>query len=167
MKFSTHPLSPDLAMRRDLQAAPLDLELANRLRLSLADMLAHGQALADVFYAELFARFPELRSLFRGDMNVLKQKLLQTFEWIVGNLDRPSEVRIAARELGKKHESFGVKPEHYPIVCDLLVGSMGKIAGNKWTRELEADWRLAINLLAMLMLGQTQVRPADRTSTRV
>lgn len=167
MKFSTHPLSPDLALRRDLQSVPLDLELANRLRSSLADTLSQGPALADVFYAELFARFPELRGLFRGDMDRLKPKFLQTFEWIVGNLDRPAEVRLAARELGKKHEGFGVKPEHYPIVRDILVESMAKMAGGKWSRELEADWRLAIDLLSALMLGQQPHRMTERTGTRV
>lgn len=167
MKFSTHPLSPDLASRRDLQAAPLDLELAGRLRASLKDMLSHGEQLADVFYADLFARFPELRGMFRSDISGLKQKLLHTLEWIIGNLDRPAEVRAVARELGKKHETFGARQEHYPIVRDVLVEAMGKVAGGKWTREIEADWRLSIDLLTALMMGKAHVPRGDRTGTRV
>ncbi len=167
MKFSTHPLSPDLATRRDLQAAPLDLELAARLHASLGGMLAHGHALADVFYAGLFSRYPELRGMFRSDMSIQKQKLLQTLEWIVANLSRPAEVRAAVRELGKKHETVGVRPEHYPIVRDVLVESMGKVAGNAWSREIEADWRLSIDLLSALMMGKQHVPRGDKTGTRV
>jgi hemoglobin-like flavoprotein len=166
MKFSTHPLSPDLATRRDLQAAPIDMELVGRLRSSLAVMLGHGQALADVFYADLFARYPELRSFFRSDISGLKQKLLQTLEWIIGNLDRPAEVRAVARELGKKHEAFGAKPEHYPIIRDVLVTAMGKVAGNQWTRELDAEWRLSFDLLSAIMIGKSFVRRGEKTGTR-
>lgn len=167
MKFVTHPLSPDLATSRDMVAAPLDLELALRLRKSMAGILEHGQALADVFYAELFRRYPEVRPMFRQDMSVQKQKLLQTLEWIVGNLDRPAEVRTMARDLGKKHETYGAKAAHYPLVRDVLVESMAKVAGTSWSRELEADWRLAIDLLASIMTGQTAVRRGERTHTKL
>lgn len=166
MKFSTHPLSPDLATGRDLQAAPIDLELVARLRTSFNGMLGHGDALADVFYADLFAKYPELRNLFRSDMRVLKQKFLQTLEWIVANLDRPADVRHTARELGKKHEGFGVKAEFYPIVRDTLVGAMGKVAGQEWSRELEADWRLSFDLLSALMTGKSSIRRGEKTGTR-
>jgi hemoglobin-like flavoprotein len=167
MKFSTHPLSPDLASRRDLHAAPIDMELVARLRNSFNSMLGHGEALADVFYADLFAKYPELRALFQSaDMRALKKKLLQTLEWVMLNLDRPVDVRVAARELGKKHEGFGVKPEFYPIVRDTLVGAMGKVSGQEWTRELEADWRLSIDLLSALMTGKSAIRRGEKTGTR-
>ena len=167
MKFSTHPLSPDLANRRDLQAAPLDMELVARLRTSFEGMLGHGEALADVFYADLFSKYPEFRALFKNDMRAQKQKLLQTLNWIVTNLDRPADVRHAARELGKKHEAAGVKHEYYPIVRDTLVAAMGKVAGTAWTRELEADWRLSIDLLSALMTGKSSIRRGEKTGTRV
>lgn len=44
---------------------------------------------------------------------------------------------------------------------------MAKVSGDKWTRELEADWTLSFDLLAALMTGQTFVRRGDRTASRV
>lgn len=167
MKFSTHPLSPDLASRRDLQVAPIDLELAARLRTSLAFMLTEDGALVNLVYDELFARFPELRGYFKNDLTAVKKKMIDTLEWIINNLNQPADVRAAARTLGKKHEGFGVRPEHYPIFRDLMVRAMAKVSGDKWTRELEADWTLSFDLLAALMTGQTFVRRGDRTASRV
>lgn len=167
MKFSTHPLSPDLAGRRDLQVAPVDLELAARLRASLVPMLEQGNRLADVFYDELFTRKPQLRPMFTNNLEGTKTKLLQTLEWIVNNLDRPAEVRAQARSLGKKHEGYGVTPEHYVVARDTLVFAMGKVAGDRWTRDLEADWTLSFDLLAAMMTGQTSIRRGDKTSTRL
>lgn len=167
MKFSTHPLSPDLASRRDLQIAPIDLELANRLRASLAFMLTRDGELVNLVYDELFTQFPETRSYFKSDINVVKKKMIETLEWIINNLNHPGDVRSTARDLGKKHEGYGVRAEHYPIFRDLMVKAMAKVSADKWTRELEADWTLSFDLLSALMTGQTLARRgSDRSATR-
>jgi hemoglobin-like flavoprotein len=153
MKFSTHPLSPAQGSR-DFPTATNDLALAQRLRQSLAILLADGTKLAAIFYADLFAKYPQIRPMFRNDITIQQKKLTDTLEWVVGNLDRPHEVRTAARELGRKHDTYGAVAEHYPIVRDVLVDAMSKVAGDKWTRDLDADWRLAIDLLSALMQGK-------------
>lgn len=151
MKITTHPLA-DAAVTANLSRVGTDLKLAARLRTSLATLTTDPDALASRFYAKLFDRFPQLRAMFPADMTVQRGKLMQTLDWVIGNLDRPSEIRPAVAALGQRHVGYGAKPEHYPPVRDALVDAMAEIAGKDWSRDLDADWRQAIDLLAEMML---------------
>ncbi|MFT3786887.1 MAG: globin domain-containing protein [Tepidisphaeraceae bacterium] len=168
MKFTTHPLSGEKIARRDFPNAPADRELAARLRTSLAGILAQRDALADRFYMRLFDLYPGVRPLFKTDMTAQKGKLTKTLQWVVENLDRPESVRVAAREMGVRHEAYGAKPEHYPVICDLLVDTMAQLAGSAWNDDVAADWKQALKLLSELMLGDAaaQAFPATRKRTR-
>lgn len=154
MRFQVHPLSEQITDRGDFARLRVDRDVANRLRSSLEGLRRSEQALADTFYRELFRRHPEVQALFPSDMSTQKQKLVDTLEWVVGNLDRPDEVREAIEALGRRHDSYGAKPVHYPLVRDVLVWAMKQCAGGIWNDDLESDWIVAIDLLSDIMLAR-------------
>jgi len=75
------------------------------------------------------------------------------------------------RQLGARHVDYGAIPEHYPVVAEVMLASMGEIAGGAWTAEIEAAWAAALGLVATAMLegaeeAQAQRRKARRASAR-
>ena len=58
---------------------------------------------------------------------VLLRKSLRDLDAIVPKL----------RELGARHVAYGARPEHYPVVGEVLIASMAAVAGDAWTPEYE------------------------------
>jgi hemoglobin-like flavoprotein len=106
-----------------------------------------------VFYGLLFDRYPAVRPMFPEDMAAQHVKLASTLAWVVAHLDRPDQMLAALRELGRRHESYGALPEHYPLVRDTLLDAMARTAGAHWHEGLAEDWRQSVDLLGQHMIA--------------
>jgi hemoglobin-like flavoprotein len=73
---------------------------------------------------------------------VLLRKSLRNLDAIVPKL----------RELGARHVAYGARPEHYPVVGEVLIASMRAIAGPAWTLEYEQAWGEAFGVVAATMI---------------
>ena len=71
---------------------------------------------AALFYANLFEADPTLKPLFRGDMIVQGQKLMQMIALAVSKLDSPATLMPALQGLGRRHAGYGVQDQHYDTV---------------------------------------------------
>jgi hemoglobin-like flavoprotein len=149
MGVTKHPLYSGAS---DPGGVPIDRGLVARLQTSFARAAAQGDALADRFYARLFAGNPELRSMFPSDMTEQKEKLFATLAEVVAHLHDPVSSIRALDELGREHATFGARAEHYPIVCDALARALAEVSGNGWSDELDRDWRGALQLLSAIMI---------------
>jgi hemoglobin-like flavoprotein len=56
------------------------------------------------------------------------------------------------RELGARHVAHGARPEHYPVVGEVLIASMAEIAGEAWQPEYERAWGEAFAIVAGAMI---------------
>ena len=54
--------------------------------------------------------------------------------------------------LGARHVAYGARPEHYPVVGEVLIASMRAIAGPAWTLEYEQAWAEAYGVVAATMI---------------
>jgi hemoglobin-like flavoprotein len=106
---------------------------------------------ATLFYGRLFERKPELRKLFKGDMDEQGKKLMMVLATVVGSLHRPDEILPAVEALGRKHADYGVTEDHYPLVGATLLWTLRQGLGAKFTAEVEAAWAAAYMLLAKVM----------------
>jgi hypothetical protein len=70
------------------------------------------------------------------------------------------------RQLGARHVGYGARPEHYPVVAEVLLASMAEIAGNAWTTELTAAWAGALGVVAAAMLEGAEEAEAARKPAR-
>jgi hemoglobin-like flavoprotein len=64
---------------------------------------------AEIFYMNLFASDPQLKSLFRADMTAQGRKLMQMIGIAVNGLKTPETLLPAVQELGRRHVDYGVR----------------------------------------------------------
>jgi hemoglobin-like flavoprotein len=127
----------------------LDVDL---LRGSFDLVIERQPQLTPRFYEILFARYPEVRPLFRRrpgreQAEMLQQALVAVMEhledstWLVDTLGA----------MGAKHLEYGVTDTMYDFVGDSLLATISEAAGANWTAALEAAWKEAYGTIAGLM----------------
>jgi methyl-accepting chemotaxis protein len=128
----------------------LDLEA---LETSFDLVAVRGDELMDVFYARLFAAAPEVKPLFAAtDLKRQKTMLLGTLVLLRKSLRDLEAIVPKLRDLGARHVTYGARPEHYPLVGEVLLASMAEIAGPAWSPEYERAWTEAFAIVAGAML---------------
>lgn len=119
-----------------------------------------GEAVAEIFYAELFAIDASLRPMFKGDMREQGRKLLATLSFVVNGLDKPDQIVPAAQKLAVKHLDYGVTARHYTLVGNALLRTLKKGLGDEFTPEARAAWVAAYQVLADVMRTAAYGAPA-------
>jgi nitric oxide dioxygenase len=129
---------------------PLELDT---LETSFDLVAADGETLVDVFYARLFAAVPAVAPLFaQTDMRRQKSMLLAALVLLRKSLRNLDAIIPTLRRLGACHVTYGARPEHYPIVGEVLIASMAEVAGDAWRPEYEGAWAAAYGVVATVML---------------
>jgi methyl-accepting chemotaxis protein len=118
------------------------------------DLVApRGDELMDAFYGRLFAAAPPVKPLFaRTDMKQQKAMLLAALVLLRKSLRNLDAIVPKIRELGARHVAYGARPEHYPVVGEVLLASMAEIAGDAWLPEYERAWSEAFAVVAAVMI---------------
>ncbi len=110
-----------------------------------------GDQVADIFYSELFAIEPKLRSMFKGDMKEQKKKLLATLAFVVRTLHVPEQILGPAQKLAVKHLDYGVESEHYTLVGNALLRTLKNGLGEQYTPDVHDAWVAAFRTLSGIM----------------
>jgi hemoglobin-like flavoprotein len=106
---------------------------------------------AAMFYDRLFALDPNLRQLFRGDMQEQGRKLMQAIALVVQGLRTPDTILPAVAALGARHRDYGVRPEHYGSVGAALLWTLEQGLGTAFTPDVKDAWAAAYTMLAEAM----------------
>ena len=101
----------------------------------------------DMFYSKLFFDNPELRKIFPEDMKSQCRKLIDMLNTIVERLEKIDELKGDIVDMAKRHEGYGVKPQHYNMVGRALLWTLQKGLEKEWTEEVRSAW---INCYAIL-----------------
>jgi len=132
----------------------LDLEL---LETSFDLIAPEGDRLMDVFYDRLFAVAPAVKPLFAGtDFRRQKAMLLSALVLVRKSLRDLDAIVPTLHNLGARHVAYGARPEHYPVVADVLIASMAEVAGEAWRPEYQQAWSEAVGVVAGVMLEGAQ-----------
>ncbi|MGY5051193.1 globin domain-containing protein [Streptomyces sp. 900105755] len=131
------------------QAASPD---AIRIRGTMAEIGPIADKVTSYFYALLFVRHPELRSLFPAAMDTQRDRLLKALLTAAEHIDNPSVLVEYLQNLGRGHRKYGTRPEHYPAVGECLIGALSKYATGSWDRETEAAWVRAYTTMSQVMI---------------
>lgn len=108
-----------------------------------------------LFYRNLFDADPALRPLFRGDMAAQARKLMQMVDVAVGRLDEVDTLLPTLRQLGARHQGYGVQARHYDTVGAALLLTLGQGLGDEvFTPALRAAWAEVYGALAGAMQAQ-------------
>lgn len=165
MPVRRHPIASSKS-GDSLDEVQLDQGLIARLEASYKVARQHRLRLAEIFYAKLFAAAPQIRPLFRSDLRTQAEKLMSSLDAIVTNLRNPGANSKMLAELGRRHTSYGAKPEHYDLVIELLVESLGELGGEQLDGVCLEEWRLALRLVSNQMITAAQPPDADPGSSR-
>jgi hemoglobin-like flavoprotein len=115
-------------------------------------VFANATDMTTIFYDRVFELAPDFRPLFPADMSVLKQDFISKLAVLVGSLDHTTGLLAGADLLGRNHQGYGVKPEHYPVVGEALIWSLARGLGPHWTDEVEQAWRKVYGVIAQRMI---------------
>lgn len=118
------------------------------------DLVApRGDELVDSFYRRVLTMAPHLAPLFAGtDLTDQKKKLLTTLVLLRKSLRNLDAIVPALESLGARHERYGVRPEHYPIVGAALLETMAEIGGPAWQPGYTVAWTDAYEIVQEAML---------------
>ena len=118
------------------------------------DVLApRSEELVAVFYGNLLVQAPQVRPLFAHvDMKRQRGMLLATLVLLRKSLRNLHAIVPKLRELGARHVAYGATPEAYPVVGQILIGSMAQVAGSAWRDEYAEAWGEAFAVVQAAML---------------
>jgi hemoglobin-like flavoprotein len=116
----------------------------------------------DEFYRRLFELAPEVRPLFKRDMDLQAKKFSETLAWVIAHLEHPDELCQQLRELGARHSAYGVKIDQYAPVGSALIWMFQRTLGDRFSPEMEEAW-LEFYAFASLEMerGSRQTTSAD------
>ena len=106
---------------------------------------------AALFYDNLFAADPTLRTLFRGDMAHQGQRLMGMIGSALQLLDRPAALVPVLRNLGARHAGYQVRAAHYDTVGAALVKTLAQGLGTAFTADTRAAWIELYGVIAKTM----------------
>lgn len=159
MPVYRHPIARS-SLDSPLSRLPLDRGLVGRLQASFEPVRASGVRFGEVFYTRLHAAAPHLRAMFRSDPHTQSAKLVASLDAIVRNLANPDENAAMLNALGQRHAAYGVRPEHYDLVIDVLLDSLREILGPLAHEHALDEWRIALRLVSDQMIAAAQQPPA-------
>ncbi len=132
---------------------------------SFAELGPHTPDLAARFYERLFAAAPALRTMFSEDPAVQKSLFVSELGVIVRSISRFDAFVARARDLGARHDGYGVTYVDYEIAGRALLEALADTLGPAFTDELHDAWRLAFDLVAETMMqGAAEATPLPRES---
>lgn len=118
------------------------------------DLVApRGEELVEIFYARLFDVAPAVIPLFAStDIKRQQAMLLAALVLLRKSLRDLDAVVPTLRQLGARHVGYGARPEHYPVVGDVLIAAMAEVAGDAWGPRFAQAWGEAFAVVAGVML---------------
>ncbi|WP_406501793.1 globin domain-containing protein [Streptomyces sp. NBC_00500] len=127
------------------------------IRRTMAEVGPVADKVTSYFYALLFVRHPELRSLFPAAMDTQRDRLLKALLTAAEHIDNTEVLVAYLQNLGRGHRKYGTRPEHYPAVGECLIGSLSRFASAIWEPEMEAAWVRAYTTISQVMIDAAAV----------
>jgi hemoglobin-like flavoprotein len=126
---------------------------------SFAKVVPIAPVAAGLFYAKLFEIAPDVRPLFKGDIEEQGAKLMAMLGTVVASLGRLDQLVPAAQNLACRHVAYGVLPIHYEPVGVALIDTLAKGLGDDFTIDTRNAWVTAYGTLSTVMIDAAYANP--------
>lgn len=107
--------------------------------------------LAALFYGRLFTLEPSFRRMFGADMRLQGRKFRDMLHLIVGNLDDSELLVGIVQASGRRHDSYGVRAEHYAAVGAALLWALEQVLNERYTPDVAQAWAALYRRVANVM----------------
>ena len=133
--------------------SPYQVEL---VRESFEQLLGEGNSAIVRFYERLFQTAPHFQKLFSSDVDRQARKFLQSLKLIVSSLSSLERAAPVLSRLGSRHRGYGVKPEYYDVVGDVLIATLQEVLRDKFTDDVKVAWIAAFRLISTAMRSSAE-----------
>ncbi len=134
----------------------LDQKTIDIIKSTVPVLEQHGKTITTVFYRNMFEAHPELLDIFNhANQSQGRQQtaLANTVYAAAQHIDNLGAILPAVVQIAHKHVSLGIKPEHYPIVGEYLLGAIKEVLGDAATPEIIEAWAAAYGVIADAFIG--------------
>lgn len=128
-------------------------EQVERVQSTFKQVVPIKDEAARMFYQRLFEIDPNLRPMFKGDIDEQGRKLMGALATVVNGLDDPEKIVPFAEELGVRHLAYGVEEMHYTTVAHALIWTLEQGLGDAFTDDVRDAWIAAYTLLSDTMIA--------------
>jgi hemoglobin-like flavoprotein len=104
-----------------------------------------------LFYGKLFEMAPSVRPMFHNDLALQGRKLMDMLSAVVESLDDFESIRPKLDELGRKHATYGVRPEQYETLTAALLWTLGEALGADFDSRTSEAWNAALGAISKAM----------------
>eukprot|EP00752_Nemacystus_decipiens_P007834 g6999.t1 len=129
--------------------------------------VVEGYGVEDVgesFYSVLFEIAPPVESLFTRSKRVQGEMLMSMVDSAVRLLNNLEELVPVLIQLGLRHNAYKVRAEHFPVVENALIATLGLVLQNEFTDEVKQSWLAAYKLMANIMISVLDPPPEETTT---
>jgi class 3 adenylate cyclase/hemoglobin-like flavoprotein len=114
-------------------------------------LVQHQKRFTEHLYRRLFALAPGAQALFRGDMDSQGQMLAHMLHFLVYAMGRPETLTLGLRDLGRRHDAYGVAAEYYPAFRQAFLESARIVLGERHTPHVEKAWADTLDMIIRSM----------------
>lgn len=133
-------------------------EQIHLVRRSAERLASSNVAATNAFYTNLFRTAPTFRTLFPEDMFQQSEKLWKAIVLVLQSMDDVEAIGETLEAMGARHTTYGVKPEHYGLVNDVLIDTIAALMGEEWTKVHADAWHAALAMVTKIMQrGATKI----------
>jgi len=118
------------------------------LRASFESVLPIQEPAAALFYERLFALDPRLDALFKEVIDAQGRQLMIMLRAVVDHSHCLGRLVLTLRELGRRHDSYGVTDRDYDTVAAALIWTLEQELGADFTAETREAWTICYGILA-------------------
>ncbi|HVU57153.1 MAG TPA: globin domain-containing protein [Puia sp.] len=104
------------------------------------------------FYNRLFDIAPELESMFTRPILEQSRKLMTIMDHVIEKIDALDDIVENIVKLAHRHDTYGVKPEHYTRVGEALLWTLERELADEWDDELKFAWTMCYVTISTAML---------------
>lgn len=129
----------------------LDKKTIEIVKSTVPVLETHGEAITKRFYELMFTNHPELLNIFNhaNQKQGRQQKALANAVYAAAkHIDQLEGIIPAVTQIGHKHRSLGILPEHYPIVGNHLILAIKDVLKDAATEEILEAWTKAYEVIA-------------------
>lgn len=137
----------------------LDAKELELIKESFGHLRKDLDAHSTYFYESLFRHAPELRPMFREDLEGQGMKFMRTLGVIIEKLRDEETLAPQYTDLGKKHAMLGVLSSQFDPMESALIDTLRKALGDTFTPELEAAWHKAYAQVSANMIRRGGIGP--------
>lgn len=133
------------------ELSPITIET---IKATIPVLREHGEAITSKMYDILFENYPETKSMFSSAPEEQPKVLAGAVSAYAMNIDNLDALSDAVGRMSAAHVRTQVKPEHYPMVGESLLGAMTEVLGDAATPEILDAWGEAFFFLGDILIAK-------------